>query len=876
MAEPIKFYKGEETGIVHESYADINTSLFKDQYNKALSEIGSFLSANSSEFNNVFAFIGDRGTGKTSCMESVAGMLEEYNDDKRGKTFLKLQIIDPTTFNDNTNLMQVVIGVMFEEFKKEVKKLDKQPYNADEREYESKKQNLLNAFQDVKECLKYISNPDLLKCENDDISQLAGMASVSNLKKRIENLADNYLKFFEKNILVLQIDDIDLQTTYAYQMVEEIRKYFMYKNIIVLMAVKMEQLQKVIENNSAKTYEPLRKFGDKGITLPEISDMAVRYLLKLIPIEHRIFMPTFEVYADSLIEYFPNHEKEQKSLIGDGSPISVKYAVTTLIFEKCRFLFYHSKGVVSPIVPRNLRELRHLLAMMVGMPDITDENQKKDNKIIFLKYFYSTWVNNNIPAEDLTIVRNIEQVRDAALINKVVIQQLFDRYHSLFTDENDIIEPFKEILNVRNTSYNISLADVYTVVDYIRRRKSGVDDRMLVFFISTFYSFKLYEYYDELTDKIDEDAVLQSEGHKKSHPDDEIRIEEITDKINNYQVLVGGCFINTDEYKFIPKDKNQSKEKIKINFDALKEAAKAIIDEKEEWTEEKQINFIEFLILCTHRLYETTDFGYVKYRTGRDLCYDFSDNRLHKAVVFDLGAFYFNIIDVERAYNRINPNLFNKLKTNDNSLYRKLMKSCLSQRGLEERSCSEAKKMHTMLSCVAIRNYEVLSHFINKTEYNWADRSKGNLMQNLCDYFKKVSEYEIKLYFRQKGNQEQDRENRQPAPILFKYVKSVVDILENKMEDDFVKKYVYSGTDGFDVEELIQYFPSADYAPVTIKSYLHRYRIAMFKSDKKWDTLLSSLIKSKSPDEKERVSRNDIKDIINQLDLEYQKDQSSK
>ncbi len=899
MSDIIKFYKGEETGIVHESYSDINTSLFRDQYIKALSEIGAYLLAGkeftNKDLNNIFAFIGERGTGKTSCMESVGCLLDEISINKNaenkltideqikseivGKKYLTLPIIDPTIFNNNTNLMQVVIGVMFEAFKEAVVNSDNLPCDTDRDKYEKNKQNLLKAFQDVKECIKYISNPKLLNCEDDDISQLAGMASVSKLNSRIGKLADRYLEFFGKNILVLQIDDIDLQTKYAYQMVEEIRKYFMHKNIIILMAVKMEQLAKVIENETAKQYESLREL--EGITLPEVSDMAMRYLLKLIPINHRFYMPTAEVYVESGLQYFTNREDElkyegktgdeNKALLGDWT--SVKYAITSLIYKKCRFLFYHSKGVVSPIVPRNLRELRHLFTLLVDMPDhqliqngeVRQKDNKQEiisnNKSLFLNYLNNSWVDNNINTNDVEIINNIRSVKDASAINKVVIQLLKTRFSDFLvidaktesTNDNEVKRFLARILDAKNISYNISVADVFAIVDYLKCRVNIIYDKMLLFYIETFYSIKLYEYYDEYTDNVedidkdkvkieinqDDEEAYEIDSDIDEAADKSIRKREIVDAYSNYEVLIGGSFINTNFYYLTPKSKlSASNGRFPISLKVLQAKAKEVLLKKDdvENLDAQGLQIIEFIALCLSRVLESNAITVNdNYRQYNELYYKFPGKRDY--ALFDIGAFFFNIVNIKRAYDRINPELYIvATKANCNSLYNAITAICK-----EDRPDYDPKS--AILSCVSIRNFEILSDFILKTQYSRFLRSEGSIRKNLRALFSRVSKYDIKTYDRKKQGE------GKPKHISFRYATSVVEALKiqngsdnetDGYEDWF--KTIFMIKDGpiFDIEKALEFFPTdrkTSYNQLRIKVNDSRIFASYTEVDRKWNEL---------------------------------------
>lgn len=75
----------------------LEVSPFKEQYQKSLSEIEAYLNTLSDDSvdkdmeyaNNVFAFTGDRGSGKTSCMVSVGGFLSK---DKMERAVFRINI----------------------------------------------------------------------------------------------------------------------------------------------------------------------------------------------------------------------------------------------------------------------------------------------------------------------------------------------------------------------------------------------------------------------------------------------------------------------------------------------------------------------------------------------------------------------------------------------------------------------------------------------------------------------------------------------------------------------------------------------------------------------------------------------------------------
>ncbi|MCQ2351086.1 MAG: hypothetical protein MJ003_03830 [Paludibacteraceae bacterium] len=839
MSEPIRFYKGEETGIVHENYKEKETSLFKDQYNKALNEIGAYLSASSTKDtneNNIFAFMGDRGTGKTSCMESVAQMLCDMNLESESRGFLKkdnttyqeaieknsyliLDTIDPTIFERNINILDVVIGVLFERVQQKIECSDRCFKSVEE--YEQAKQYLFDAFQKVKECLKFIKKPELLISDDDDFSQIADMASVSRLKSQMENLTDKFLAFFKSDVLVIAIDDIDLQSKHAYDMLEQLRKYFMFKNVIILMAFKYEQMLKVLAREFTKDYYILIRTNQLSIS--SIEEMAAKYLTKLVPINHRIILPASNEYLGRELKYFLSRKDETEK----NSWATIKNAIVSLIFTKCRFLFYNTKGEISPIVPRNLRELRHLFTMLYEMTDYyPDEEQPSydfriNNKAQFLGYFYSTWVNNHIKYQDHKIVNIIKNLNDSSVINKTVLKLLNDKYKNTALKGRYAQNLFPEILAEDNLSYNVSIADVFVVVDNIKKFITNIDDKMLIFFIETYYSFKLYEYYDELTD---EQSHEESQGKKNERIiNNSIRKISVVDNFSNYAILVGGRFINPEYNNLLPVEQETKKARDyrPISFDLLKKYAQEVIS-AEVMTDDmiQKMRVVEFFALCTSRVLQAGDnTTNAAYRMLNDLSYDFDFDSQNSTVLFDLGAFFFNIADIRSAYNKIDLRLFGIASNRIESLYTLLTEGCKIQRdGYEEE--------HALLSCVCIRNYEILTDFVYYIQFNRLRRSpsKSNI-ENLKAFFNKVALYRIFNYDKHNNK----KGEKVPNAISFKYAAIISSVLYSLNEDgekifesifnindadeDTKMRNLAPGRvtlDTFDIEKLMKLLPDRD------------------------------------------------------------------
>ena len=151
----LTFYRGQEDIVVNEK-ENYSESLFKDQYTHALLQIHQLVSKRKDNVPSILAFCGDRGEGKTSCMETVKTMLSTLNNEQPQNTdspiekFMKesvinhetaetlqercesfnkirfkvLDTIDPAFFDKDHNVVELVLGMMYHEITKRNTTLD--------------------------------------------------------------------------------------------------------------------------------------------------------------------------------------------------------------------------------------------------------------------------------------------------------------------------------------------------------------------------------------------------------------------------------------------------------------------------------------------------------------------------------------------------------------------------------------------------------------------------------------------------------------------------------------------------------------------------------------------------------------------------------
>lgn len=768
IPKTIVFRTGEETKPVIMNSEGLEESLIKDQVNQALKCIQSMaqecsVKNNNGEWedspftdvyhNNIVSYIGERGSGKTSCMYTVANLLQNSNV----CNCHCLDAIDPSFFDEHHNVIQIVIGKMYGNFRKSIEGF----YAQKKKEHEIA--DLRKCFYETKKHLKYLDKEPEYS-EDNEIEALYQLSSGIDLKESMANLVREFLKLFDQEVLLITIDDIDQNFSRAYEMAEQLRKYLIIPGVIIQLAAKLEQLSDVIQIKMALQYKNLPNKKEH-----DYADMADRYLTKLLPLESRIYMPSMDVFFETPLKIVVD-EQDKDIEIGD-----LKTTVTQLIFQKCRYLFYNTKGTTSYIVPRNLRELRMLLGLLIKMPDYRSfgVNNKvtlsENNKEVFKNYLFGDWL-NKLGEESKNVAKELIGEKEPVRFNKKVIQLLAELYEYKYMSEK---EPsyISDISNRNNATYNVSLGDVFTYIDYLSKMESQKDGHLLLFFIKTLYSIRLYEYYDMITDELDnlDKKEINSKPYRK---------DEILENVSYLQKFVGGSYYYISGESVIPvigggvKDNQREVRLIDgATLNALirdivarySHMEKATIAEKKIFTED--LHIAEFFMLTVSRFIYSKGGGkeFGNYRTSTDAYYD---RDLSKVTNMEFNAMspFFNLLDIKHTYGRFSPLIFDIAKTwNDEenihvaSLYNQLLKECHDRTNYSEE--------HDLLSKSTIRNAEIAEDL-----FAYLERQSNRLRPEngeigiLADFYRNVFMYQIATYDREKES------NGKTLPHIIRFV----------------------------------------------------------------------------------------------------------
>lgn len=367
--------------------------------------------------NNIIMYCAERGGGKSTAMLSFANALKDFNEEQSKRSpgfiemwgekftdslsFLVLSAIDPTEISESDLFLRIVFSKMFSKLKNKWNKEDSRIFsdttmNEDINYKKTVRNRITKKFT---ECYRYLDVIYQKKGQfeyDDDLDDLTDLGDSGNLRGKFWDLVRAYLEEMtgsNKNFLVIQIDDADLNSSVTYKMIEDIRKYCIIPNVIILMSVNIVQMHYVLEQNFVTDFKPLldvSKVGDRdgdarSIHLRDCQKMAMRYIDKVMPAAHQIHLPKTEDYINNTWDLKINYDfvdEENDSKIVEflafkdksGDEITNYQEIFIhLIYKKTGIVIVKPTGYIHNILPKTMRGLSHFLAYMRQLPDL-DEN----------------------------------------------------------------------------------------------------------------------------------------------------------------------------------------------------------------------------------------------------------------------------------------------------------------------------------------------------------------------------------------------------------------------------------------------------------------------------------------------------------------------
>jgi hypothetical protein len=503
---------------------------FMQEYQHAMEIVNGILNNKDAQesVNNRILFVGQRGTGKTSAMKSFADGLDEAKMNGK-KVFTCLPLIDPSNFDNNTNILLTVITMMFSEAKKLMNKKD------DDEDVITQRENLLKRFDEVFKSLKAILGNDKPSFTLEGLNE---KSLALKMHTGMHELVKSYLDFYNKvndpndtNVsrLVLLIDDIDMTVSHAPEMLEQLRKYLDIENVIILMSANLAQLYNEMREHYSQAFKETLKDRNQALYI-DVEDLANKYLLKLFPTSRRVRVEhSVKQLIDANLEINDNDSSDKK----------LQNVILSYIWQKTRLLFIpkDASNVLHPIIPTNLRELMQFLDMLTSLEEVKYKEGNKNPKLFwdktayescknnvakFKKYFLHNWIPSHLPVEEELVFNNIPT--DITEINKHLINsinvigtkhkdELMSRQVGLDMIERNAEDVIKidrdiytmvslndpkfvkanKISDIFNQPSNYSYGDLLLMIDKYETYFESGDNRKFTDAIKIYYSILLFE-----------------------------------------------------------------------------------------------------------------------------------------------------------------------------------------------------------------------------------------------------------------------------------------------------------------------------------------------------------------------------------------------
>lgn len=427
---------------------------------------------------NIIAFAAPRGGGKTATMLSFSKILNEgfgrhsdfentdnrflnaVGDKEKGKPdewlrrckFIPMTPIAPAVLEGQQNILYVVLSRLYRYAELLIK-----DYGRLDRIQEAEKNQIIRSFQKVLSGINGIKHPDKYP------SDLAGMQDVCDgmsLSRHFHNLVQHILKLAAREqgisdrYLVILLDDADSKMQRVYEVLEDVRKYLMIPNLVILMSADQECMSDVVFQDNLRCFPDLIRIDQERLS-HDLSKITSKYIDKLIPPTHMVQLPQLDQivihWGDMLRLRYVDRVGQEKTdvyewMTHDG--IDLQSAILMLIYRKTHILFVKPPHYLHNMIPRTLRgfnQLLELLDYMENVPELTPDMFKsvqvyakavlKQSEIAainqrrFADYFKNRWISAKITdLQDLEFLRKLADTVSANRI-RLTVKHLCKHYN---------------------------------------------------------------------------------------------------------------------------------------------------------------------------------------------------------------------------------------------------------------------------------------------------------------------------------------------------------------------------------------------------------------------------------------------------------------
>ncbi|MFM9403656.1 P-loop NTPase fold protein [Myroides odoratimimus] len=347
--------------------------------------------------HNTITILGTRGSGKTSFLLSIQREL------KKNKVLLPLDIVDPTLVEEKGHVFLNVISSICDKVEEVFNEKDcspKKDFKYEKKDWKESLGKLAKGLPSI-DGIGSSSMGDWSDAEHVMNKELSSIGAARKLAKNFSDFIKMSLKVLEKEHFVLFFDDIDVDSTKGYAVLESIRKYFVTDQLITILSGDLKLYNTLIRdkkwsNFSDKliTYECSRSYRteeESRVNMQKytdlVTDLTSQYLVK-------IMQPKYRIHLKTLYDYYKTESEIFIKQVGEDELLSLKIFLD-MVFKNFGINSSLQRATfIEFLLSQPLRTVVHFLA-----PFEHGNEDRSDNANlvgVFLSDLYEKHVDVNI------------------------------------------------------------------------------------------------------------------------------------------------------------------------------------------------------------------------------------------------------------------------------------------------------------------------------------------------------------------------------------------------------------------------------------------------------------------------------------------------
>lgn len=321
----------------------------------------------SRETENIIAFLGERGSGKTTAMEEFCRILENLSDQRELKWWLQHTIpeedvqiqlehekfffyvfprIDASMLENKEDLFELIMSNLFKFFQGRVNNV----YGI-EQYGKGCYDEIIELFEDILSGYYAIRDSREEEYVGSYISKIQHVSLSLELQEKIDKLIGKVLG--ENDVssrscyLVIVLDDLDLNIEHGFDMLKQLQKYFASPHIIITFSADYAQLNEICWVHFMKAFSSEKSHVIEEKVEDKCRELGKDYIGKALPVSKRMHMPNLNSDTRNVLVL------DQSEINGD----TVKQYVMKTIARKMK-IYYDINGKKRHYIePDNIRGL---------------------------------------------------------------------------------------------------------------------------------------------------------------------------------------------------------------------------------------------------------------------------------------------------------------------------------------------------------------------------------------------------------------------------------------------------------------------------------------------------------------------------------------